>query len=116
MPQPDVLLRYKVGGSRISDRKFVEGTPELVAEIATSSASIDLNSKFRAYEAAGIPEYVVWRTRDNKVDWFVLTDGKYAALARSLEGVWESRVFPGLRLSESALMEGSLRDLLAPLS
>jgi len=46
-PQPDALLRLdpSVGGqSRISDDDYVEGAPELIVEIAASSASYDLHS------------------------------------------------------------------------
>ncbi len=45
-PQPDVLLRLDHGGtSTISADGYVEGAPELVAEIATSSSAIDLGDK-----------------------------------------------------------------------
>ena len=45
-PQPDALLRIVHGGtSELSVSGYIEGAPELVAEIATSSASIDLGGK-----------------------------------------------------------------------
>jgi Uma2 family endonuclease len=45
-PQPDALLRIEIGGtSTISQDGYIEGVPELVAEIATSSAVIDLGAK-----------------------------------------------------------------------
>jgi Uma2 family endonuclease len=46
----------------------VEGAPELVAEIAASSAAIDLGDKKRAYRRNGIQEYIVWQVFDQKVD------------------------------------------------
>ena len=42
-PQPDVLLRIEEeagGQSRVSDDGYLEGAPELVVEVAASSASI----------------------------------------------------------------------------
>jgi Uma2 family endonuclease len=49
-PQPDALLRIAVGStSQISEDGYIEGAPELVAEIATSSASIDLGTKKNVY-------------------------------------------------------------------
>lgn len=51
-PQPDALLRLepKAGGkSRISEDDYVEGAPELIVEVAASSASYDLNDKLKAY-------------------------------------------------------------------
>ena len=44
-PQPDALLRLdeSVGGnSRIGEDDYIEGAPELIVEIASSSVSYDL--------------------------------------------------------------------------
>ncbi len=62
-PQPDALLRLDegVGGrSRISEDDYLEGAPELIVEIAASTASYDLHDKFRAYRRNGVREYLVW--------------------------------------------------------
>ena len=61
-PQPDALLRIlpKAGGqTRDSADDYVEGAPELVAEIASSSASYDLHEKKRAYRRNCVREYLV---------------------------------------------------------
>ena len=97
-PQPDVLLRIesRAGGrSRVSDA-YLEGAPELIVEVAASSASIDLHDKLRAYRRNGVQEYVVWRTREQRIDWFELVDGDYLSLPPDDQGVIHSRVFPGL--------------------
>jgi len=50
-PQPDamLLLNSALGGrTRISEDDFVEGAPELVVEIAATSAAYDLHDKKRA--------------------------------------------------------------------
>lgn len=112
-PQPDLLLRSVAGKSSVNEKGYVTGTPELVIEIAASSVSIDLHAKRRAYERGGVPEYLVWRTRDREVDWFELRNGRYARLEPDADAVLESRQFPGLRLSAEVLLEGSLRDLVA---
>lgn len=113
LPQPDLLLRRQDGTSTISGKGYVEGPPELVIEIAVSSASIDLHAKKAMYERAGVPEYLVWRTLDNEVDWFALDAGRYAPLSAGGGGRIESRQFPGLSLSVETLLDGSLADLLA---
>ena len=72
MPQPDVHLRLRPefgGRARVGDDRLITGSPELVAEIAASSASYDLNVKLNAYRRNGIQEYVVWRTFDAAIDW-----------------------------------------------
>jgi Uma2 family endonuclease len=66
-PQPDVLLRIlpAAGGqSGDSEDDYVEGAPELVAEVASSSASYDLHEKKRVYRRNGVREYLVWLIQD----------------------------------------------------
>ena len=117
-PQPDVLLRIEAaagGRTRVSDDAYLEGAPELVVEVAASSASIDLHDKLRAYRRNGVQEYVVWRTRERRIDWFELADGDYRPLAADDAGVTRSRVFPGLRLALEALLNGDLATALGEL-
>ena len=118
-PQPDVLLRLvpEAGGqSRVSDDGYLEGAPELIVEVAASSASIDLHDKLRAYRRNGVREYVVWRTGEQRIDWLELVDGEYRPLPPDGEGVVHSRVFPGLRLAAAALLEDDLAGALAELN
>src|SRR5258706_15608795 len=52
MPQPDAFLRIleSCGGqSRIDVDGYVEGAPELIAEVAATSASYDLHAKLHVY-------------------------------------------------------------------
>ena len=115
-PQPDVLLRVEseVGGrSQVSGDDYIEGAPELVVEVAASSASIDLHDKLRAYRRNGVQEYVVWRTFERQIDWFELADGEYRVLPADEAGVVHSRVFPGLRLAARALLKDDLAGALA---
>jgi Uma2 family endonuclease len=77
-PQPDavLLIEERCGGrSRLSEDDYLEGAPELVVEIAASSAAIDLGDKKRAYRRNGIQEYIIWQVCDRKVDWFYLQEG-----------------------------------------
>ncbi len=117
-PQPDGLLRIEPdagGRSRLSDDDYVEGAPELIVEIAASSASIDLHDKLRAYRRNGVQEYVVWRTQEQRIDWFELTDGEYRPLPADDAGTVHSRVFRGLRLAVPALLNGDLAAALREL-
>ena len=115
--QPDVLLRIEAsagGRSRVSDG-YLQGAPELIVEVAVSSASIDLHDKLRAYRRNGVQEYVVWRTQEQCIDWFELTDGDYRPLPPDDAGVVRSRVFPGLRLAVPALLNADLAAALRAL-
>ena len=115
-PQPDVLLCIEPdagGRSRVSDDDYIEGAPELLVEVAASSASIDLHAKLRAYRRNGVQEYIVWRTHEQRIDWFELADDEYRPLSSDDAGVIHSRVFPGLRLATRALLKGDLAGALA---
>ena len=116
--QPDVLLRLEPehgGRSRISDDGYVEGAPELMFEVAASSASYDLHDKLRAYRRNTVQEYVVWRVLDRMVDWLVLREGVYERLEPDAAGVLRSERFPGLWLAVPSLLAGDLAAVLATL-
>lgn len=115
-PQPDVLLRLdpRVGGSsRVSDDDYIEGPPELVIEIAASSASLDLHRKRHVYRRSGVREYLVWQIDDARIGWWALREGEYQPLEADAEGVLRSEVFPGLWLRAPALLGGDLAGVLA---
>ncbi|NEQ17283.1 MAG: Uma2 family endonuclease [Moorea sp. SIO3E2] len=113
-PQPDALLRLTVDGqSRISEDGYVEGAPELIVEIAASTASIDLNDKLKAYRRNQVQEYLVWRVYDGELDWFRLREGKYIKLNPNDKGIICSEYFPGLWLAQDALLAGDLAQVLA---
>jgi Uma2 family endonuclease len=66
MPQPDAFLRIDPacgGQTRLSEDGYVEGAPELVGEIAVSSASYDLHTKLNVYRRNGVKEYLVCGNR-----------------------------------------------------
>ena len=60
--QPDALLfRLDPGGAgpRLNEQGYLEGAPQLIVEVAASSASYDLHDKKRAYQRNGVREYLV---------------------------------------------------------
>lgn len=81
--QPDILLRLaqELGGkSYITDDDYLQGAPELIVEVAASSASYDMNKKKRIYARNGIREYIVAQAYKQRVDWFALRDSGYEVL------------------------------------
>lgn len=115
-PQPDVMLVLPkhVGGTAWMDAKgYVCGVPELVCEVAASTASIDLNDKLDAYRRNGVREYLVLRTEDKAVDWFDLVEGKYVAKALDNNGYLRSKLFPGLWLDPAALLATDMAKVMA---
>ncbi|MBF2004222.1 MAG: Uma2 family endonuclease [Chlorogloeopsis fritschii C42_A2020_084] len=115
-PQPDALLRIEEacgGRSRISEDDYVEGAPELIVEIASSSASYDLHDKLKVYRRNGVQEYIVWQMAEQKLDWFSLQGGEYIPLQLDESNLIRSRIFPGLDLPIAALLTGDLATVLA---
>jgi Uma2 family endonuclease len=110
-PQPDaalVILPEYGGRVKKSPDGYLEGAPELVAEVSASTESIDLNAKLRVYQRNGVREYLVWRVRDDAIDWFELRDRDYQPLLPDAEGVIRSHVFAGLWLHCPAMLRGDL--------
>ena len=115
-PQPDALLRIETGGqSQITEDDYVKGAPELIVEIAASSASYDLHAKLNVYRRNQVQEYLVWRVYDRQFDWLSLNEGEYFPIEPTSEGIICSQIFPGLWLDKTALLAGDLAKVLAVL-
>jgi Uma2 family endonuclease len=115
--QPDALLRRlpQFGGkTKVSESGFIEGAPELVAEIAVSSASYDLHSKLNVYRRNRVEEYIVWRVWDGAIDWFVMRDERYELLELK-DGIYRSPQFAGLWLESAAMLQGDLAKVMSVL-
>jgi Uma2 family endonuclease len=119
VPQPDLLLRLpeSLGGqSRVDADGYIEGPPELVAEIVASSAAYDLHQKLSVYRRHGVREYIIWRVLDEAIDWFILREGRFDRLEPDTGGIYKSEAFPGLWLDAAALLRGDQAAVLAVLN
>jgi Uma2 family endonuclease len=106
-PQPDfsLLIAPECGGqTSVTVDGYVQGGPELVVEVAGSSASYDLHTKLRDYEQSGVREYVVVVLRQRQVRWFYSRDGRFIGEEAASDGVFRSEAFPGLWLDGEALL------------
>ena len=115
-PQPDCVffIQPEKGGQvHIDDEGYINGAPDLVAEVAASRASYDLHDKLEAFRRTGVREYIVCRVLDGRVDWFVLRGGQYELILPAADGILRSTLFPGLWLDPSALLRGDLAAVLA---
>lgn len=106
--QPDaaLLIEPACGGQTgLTADDYITGAPELVVEVAVSSSSIDLHAKRRAYEQAGVLEYLVVVVRQRLIRRFMLQQGAYQEQAADADGMLRSHVFPGLWLHAEALLQ-----------
>jgi Uma2 family endonuclease len=105
--QPDALLRRLPahgGLTRENEQGYLVGPPELIVEIASSSASIDLRDKKRAYCRNGVREYIVWLVAERRLEWLCLETDDYHPQPADLRNHLHSRVFPGLILPVEPLL------------
>ena len=113
--QPDAMLfrLETMGGQcRIANDDFLEGPPELIVEVAASSASYDMHSKRRVYRRNGVQEYLVFLTLEEEVAWWFLEEGEYKRFLPDDHGILRSQVFPGLWLHPEHFWSNHLTDLL----
>jgi Putative restriction endonuclease len=120
-PQPDsaLLILPEYGGQTRLYRGYEDytyGAPELVAEIAVSSRSIDLSSKLADYEKAGVREYFVLDVRGKAVHWFERVEGHFAPIPTDDDGLIRSRFFPGLWLDPGSLLKNDKVRLIQALN
>ena len=118
-PQPDaalIILPECGGQSRVSADGYIEGAPELIVEVSASTVSIDMNAKLRVYRRNGVREYVVWRTEEAALDWFMLRGSEYVPLTAGPDGILRSELFPGLWLSATALLRRDAAGILEALN
>jgi Uma2 family endonuclease len=114
-PQPDAFLRIvpECGGRARRDLDgYLVAAPDLICEVAASSASYDLGVKLDLYRRIEVREYVAWRVYDVSVDWRVLRNGVYEPITPGSDGILRSEVFPGLWLDAAALIAGDVAALL----
>lgn len=111
-PQPDALLRIEGGQSQIDVDDYIQGAPELIVEIAASTASYDLQEKLQVYRRNGVQEYLVWQVSDRILDWFRLREGKYIKLQPDKKNIIKSEVFSGLWLAIDSLLNYNLAEVI----
>ena len=115
--QPDACLwREDPDGPRRDEKGYIVGAPQLVVEIAASSAAYDLHAKKEVYRRAGVLEYVVWQVYEGMIDWFRLRDGEYVDLEPNEDAIVQSEIFPGLRLAIDRMASGDLAGVLEVLN
>ncbi len=111
--QPDALLRRLPdhdGLTRVNEDGYLTGPPELIVEVASSSAAIDMRDKRRAYCRNRVQEYLVWLVAEERLEWFNLVDDEYRPQFPDAHGLLHSRTFPGLRLPVGASPESSMKQ------
>jgi Uma2 family endonuclease len=117
-PQPDacLLITPECGGQTTeSEDGYIIGAAELTAEVAFSTAAIDLHAKRRDYELAGVREYLVVLVEPQQAIWFTRGKKGFTEIKPDSNGRFHSRVFPGLWLDPAGLFERSPRRLLKTL-
>jgi Uma2 family endonuclease len=113
--QPDGLLRIvpAFGGRTWDEGGFIHGPPELVVEIAKTTRYFDLGPKLGDYERAGVQEYLVRAIDPDEIYWFAQHQGVFEQQSIGPDGLYRSKVFPGLWLDPVALVAGDIKRLQA---
>lgn len=110
-PQPDLCLLRVQGQTRFDDEGYIVGAPEMIVEIAGSSASYDFGEKREVYEAAGVGEYLVFEAIGGRIEWWRLESGRFVEIQPE-GGIYKSVLFPGLWLDAEALRSANSLKLI----
>jgi Uma2 family endonuclease len=116
-PQPDLQLRIpeELGGQTRIVEGYIVGAPELIVEVSQSTRKYDLGPKKADYERAGVREYLFVGLDPQEIRWFVRRDGRFAEMSPETDGVYRSKVFPGLWFDPQAFFAGDMDGLIATL-
>jgi Uma2 family endonuclease len=104
-PEPDLGLRIleEYGGrSYVDDKGYLNGSPELLSEIAHSTVAIDMHLKKTDYETKGVGEYLVLCVAEQQLHWFDFANR--GLILPDAKGIYRSRIFPGLWIDGPALL------------
>lgn len=110
-PQPDLCLLRVEGQTRFDDEGYIIGPPEMIVEIAGSSASYDFGEKRDVYEAAGVGEYLVFEAIEGRIQWWRSDSGRFVDILPD-DGIYKSALFPGLWLDADALRSANALKLI----
>jgi Uma2 family endonuclease len=116
--QPDAFLRIqeRAGGQSWADQDdYLAGAPELIVEVAASSAAYELHEKLRVYRRNRVQEYLVLLAYEQETRWLQLVKGEYILLSPDKQGVIRSQIFPGLHFHPDLFWADDLSGLLAVL-
>ena len=104
----DACVAYYIG-------TFLHGAPELVVEIAATSAAYDLHEKLRVYRRTGVQEYIALLIHERETIWYRLDEGRYDVMTPDEDGILRSRAFPGLHFHSGMFWANDLAELLETL-
>ena len=110
-PEPDTLLLVpaELGGqSGVDADGYLTGAPELIVEVARTSRAYDLGEKKADYERAGVLEYLVVELDPDRIHWFIRRGKRLVVLRPGPDGIYRSKVFPGLWLDPEAIFAPDL--------
>ncbi len=112
-PQPDccLFIQPEYGGQSGLEGGYGSGAPELIVEVAVSSAARDLGPKLRLYRQAGVQEYINVLVEESRVIWRRLVAGGWVVLQPDAARLLRSAIFPGLWLDPAALVQKDIPRL-----
>ena len=111
--EPDILFVANENRGRLRNT-YLDGPADLVVEIVSpESVERDRVDKFHEYQAGGVREYWLIDPQQRRAQWYQRGEDGLYRLAATEDGVYHSRVLPGLWLREAWLWQPpKLRDVL----
>ncbi|MDZ4765188.1 MAG: Uma2 family endonuclease [Chloroflexota bacterium] len=110
--EPDLLVVLHTHRERLKPT-FLDGAADICIEIVSEeSVKRDYETKFKEYQAAGVPEYWIFDTIRQDAIIHVLNDkGKYQVYSRGADGRLLSSLLPEFSLDPALLWQDELPNL-----
>lgn len=103
--EPDILFVANENRERLKNT-YLDGPADLVVEIVSpESVERDRVDKFHEYQAGGVREYWLIDPQQRRAEWYQRGEDGLYRLAATEDGVYHSRVLPGLWLREAWLWQ-----------
>jgi Uma2 family endonuclease len=110
--QPDLMFVSNANASKVK-KQFVQGTADLIIEIISpESRTRDKGDKFYEYEQAGVKEFWLIDADRKRAEFYTLGDDGFFNFILAENGVYASKVLPGMNLKVDWLWQEKLPTLM----
>lgn len=110
--EPDVCFFGNTKANQFTADQWKFPAPDFVVEVLSPKTKFkDYNQKYNDYEAAGVGEYWIVDPKQQKVEQYILVNGRYQQTTHQLQDTIKSTVITNFEIPVSAVFDDQLLQL-----